>query len=200
MSFTSFPSSGHSSRSRAVPLPESSYLLGEGDLTNFGKKNNERWKNNESDLVREHGRHLLSNLLVRARRPAALQGGNARRVGGHGTWESIGRKPLKGRRNLVVTSSAHEYSERGIPDTDFIPSLSDAPSDAWVIGGAALIDEAFDVGLIDEFYVTTVGVWGRDSDVPNRPKSEAIDEFYSESSLEGYSVTGIRYYIDHYVR
>lgn len=121
-------------------------------------------------------------------------------VMGRGTWESIGRKPLKGRRNLVVTSSAHEYPERGVPDTEFIPSLSDAPEDAWVIGGAALIDAAIGEGLIDEFYVTTVGVWGRDSDASNCPKSEAMDEFYPESSLEGYSVTGIRYYIDYYVR
>lgn len=88
----------------------------------------------------------------------------------------------------------------GIPDTEFIPSLSDAPSDAWVIGGAALIDEAFDSGFIDEFYVTTVGVWGRDSDVMNCPKSEAMDEFEIESTVNGTSVTGVGYTIDHYVR
>ena len=121
-------------------------------------------------------------------------------VMGRGTWESIGRKPLKGRRNLVVTSSAHEYSEGGVPDTEFIDSLSDAPSDAWVIGGAALIDEAFDAGLIDEVYVTTIGVWGRDSDVSNCPKSEAMDEFEMESSFRETSVTGVGYIIDHYVR
>lgn len=121
-------------------------------------------------------------------------------VMGRGTWESIGRKPLKGRRNFVVTSSAHEYSEGGIPDTEFIPSLSDAPSDAWVIGGAALIDQAFDAGLIDEFYVTTVGVWGRDSDTPNRPESEVIDEFRMISFETQRSVTGVEYTIAHYLR
>ena len=36
--FPSFPISGPSSRSRAASLPESSYLLGEGGLTNFGKE------------------------------------------------------------------------------------------------------------------------------------------------------------------
>ena len=121
-------------------------------------------------------------------------------VMGRRTWESIGSKPLKGRRNFVVTSSAYEYPEGGIPDTEFIDSLSDAPSDAWVIGGAALIDQAFDEGLIDEFYLTCVYVHGRDSDTWNAPTSKAIDEFKAESSLEGYSVTGIRYYIDHYIR
>lgn len=121
-------------------------------------------------------------------------------VMGRRTWESIGRKPLKGRRNFVVTSSAHEYSEEAGPETEFIPSLSDAPSDAWVIGGAALIDKAFDAGLIDEFYVTTIGVWGRDSDVTNRPESEAIDEFRQDSYDPRRSVTGVEYSISHYVR
>lgn len=121
-------------------------------------------------------------------------------VMGRGTWESIGRKPLKGRRNFVVSSSAHEYSEGGIPGTEFISSLSDAPFDAWVIGGAALIDEAFDAGLIDEYYVTTVGVWGRDSDVSNCPKSEAMDEFRLDSYDTRRSVTGVEYSISHFVR
>ena len=120
-------------------------------------------------------------------------------VMGRGTWDSIGRKPLKGRRNLVVTSSAHEYSEGGVPGTELIDSLSDAPSDAWVIGGAALIDEAFDAGLIDEFYVTVVGVFGRDSDVSNCPKSEAMDEFRLDSYDTRRSVTGTEYSISHYV-
>ena len=119
---------------------------------------------------------------------------------GRGTWESIGRKPLKGRRNFVVTSSAYDYSEEGGPETEFIPSLSDAPSDAWVIGGAALIDQAFDAGHIDEFYVTAVGVWGRDSDVPNRPESEAIDGFRLGSFEIQRSVAGVDYIIAHYVR
>ena len=128
-------------------------------------------------------------------------------VMGRGTWESIGRKPLKGRDNYVVSSGLESYihgavlsDDGGFAKAEVISCLGYAPLDSWVIGGAALIDQAFDAGLIDEFYVTTVGVYGRDSDVSNRPKSEAMDEFYSESSLEGYSVTGIRYYIDHYVR
>jgi dihydrofolate reductase len=121
-------------------------------------------------------------------------------VMGRGTWESIGRKPLKGRDNYVVTLSALYYSGRFGPETEFIEILSDAPSDAWVIGGAALIDEAFDAGLIDEFYVTTVGVWGRDSDVPNRPESEAMDEFRMASFETQRSITGVDYTIAHFVR
>ena len=121
-------------------------------------------------------------------------------VMGRRTWESIGRKPLKGRRNFVVTSWAHEYSEWGVPDTEFIDWLYDAPSDAWVIGGAALIDEAFDAGLIDEFYITYVGVNGRDSDTGNAPGSEAINDSGLLSSMWHTSVTGTEYSIAHYVR
>ena len=117
-------------------------------------------------------------------------------VMGRGTWESIGRKPLKGRRNLVVTSSAHEYSE----GVEFIDRLYDAPADAWVIGGAALIDEAFDYGVIDEFYKTTVGVWGRDSDTRNTPDSEGVEDFRLDSYDIRRSVTGVEYSIEHYVR
>ena len=121
-------------------------------------------------------------------------------VMGRGTWHSIGSKPLKGRRNFVVTSSAHEYSEEGGPETEFIERLYDAPADAWVIGGAALIDEAFGAGLIDECYVTVVGVFGRDSDVSNCPKSEVMDEFRLDSYDTRRSVTGVEYSISHFVR
>ena len=118
---------------------------------------------------------------------------------GRGTWDSIGRKPLKGRKNFVVTSAANEHSDEGGPYTEFIERLPDAPADAWVIGGAALIDEAFDAGLIDEFYVTTVGVWGRDSDVMNCPKPEVTDDFRLDSYDPRRSVTGVWYSISHYV-
>ena len=121
-------------------------------------------------------------------------------VMGRGTWDSIGRKPLKGRDNYVVTSAAHEYSERGGPETEFIERLYDAPLDAWVIGGAALIDEAFDFGLIDEFYATDVGVYGRDSDTRNSPATHTIREFEFESCVRNTSITGVSYVISHYVR
>ena len=128
-------------------------------------------------------------------------------VMGRGTWESMGRKPLKGRDNYVVSSGLDSYvngavlsEDCGFAKAEVITCLEYAPSGSWVIGGAALIDQAFDAGLIDEFYVTTVGVWGRDSDVANRPESGVIDEFGIESRVEGTSVTGVAYAIYHHVR
>ena len=127
-------------------------------------------------------------------------------VMGRGTWESIGRKPLKGRDNYVVSSGLDSYVNGAVLSDDgafakaeVISCLAYAPSDAWVIGGAALIDEALDAGLIDEFYITYVNVYGRDSDVCNAPSSEAINEFEAESCVEDTSVTGVSYAIDHYV-
>ena len=129
-------------------------------------------------------------------------------VMGRGTWESIGRKPLSGRDNYVVVNDPRDsvingetgsiLSGKGV--VNFIGSLDAAPSDAWVIGGAALIDQAFDAGLIDECYVTTVGVWGRDSDVSNCPKSKVMDEFRLDSYDTRRSVTGVEYSISHFVR
>ena len=128
-------------------------------------------------------------------------------VMGRGTWESIGRKPLAGRDNYVVSSGLDSYvngavlsDDGGFAKAEVISCLAYAPSDAWVIGGAALIDEAFDAGLIDECYVTTVGVLGRDSDVSNCPKSEAMDEFRLDSCDTRRSVTGVEYSISHFVR
>ena len=128
-------------------------------------------------------------------------------VMGRGTWDSIGRKPLKGRDNYVIVNDPRDsvingeagsiLSGKGV--VNFIGSLDDAPSDAWVIGGAALIDEAFDAGLIDEFYITEVNVYGRDSDVGNAPSAENINEFEIESSVWGTSVTGVAYNITHYI-
>ena len=127
-------------------------------------------------------------------------------VMGRGTWDSIGRKPLKGRYNYVVSSGLDSYvngavlsEDCGFAKAEVITCLEYAPSGSWVIGGAALIDRAFDAGLIDEFYVTTVGVWGRDSDTPNRPESEVITEYEMLSYVNGTSVTGIEYSIAYYV-
>lgn len=129
-------------------------------------------------------------------------------VMGRGTWHSIGSKPLKGRDNYVIVNDPRDsvingeagsiLSGRGV--VNFIGGLDAAPSDSWVIGGAALIDEAFDAGLIDEFYITEVNVYGRDSDVGNAPSAENINEFEIESSVWGTSVTGVAYNIVHYVR
>lgn len=68
---------------------------------------------------------------------------------GRNTWESLPKKPLPNRINVVVTS-------KDIPN---ITTLRDLPEednmdlrDVWLIGGAKLIDTSWH--LIDEVYLT----------------------------------------------
>lgn len=55
-------------------------------------------------------------------------------VMGRKTWDSIGKKELKGRRNIVI-------SQNNISDVETIHMLDQIPSDAYVIGGAQLCQQ-----------------------------------------------------------
>ncbi len=72
-------------------------------------------------------------------------------VMGRLTWESLDKKPLPGRRNLVLTS-------RPIPGVechrDLVSALLACTGDVWVMGGAKVYEEAMDhADLIDVTYV-----------------------------------------------
>ena len=67
------------------------------------------------------------------------------------TWESLPKKPLSGRRNVVVTS-------RKIEGVECFPSLEAAlatcTGDVWFIGGARIFEEAMrHADFIDLTYV-----------------------------------------------
>ncbi len=68
-------------------------------------------------------------------------------VMGRLTWESIGAKPLPGRRNVVITA-------RALPGVETYSSIADAlrqiPGPVWFIGGARIYAEALaHANLID---------------------------------------------------
>jgi dihydrofolate reductase len=70
---------------------------------------------------------------------------------GRVTWESLGGRPLPGRRNLVVTS-------RALPNVECFASLEAALSQSrgpvWFFGGARLYEEAMAYAdCIDMVYV-----------------------------------------------
>jgi dihydrofolate reductase len=70
---------------------------------------------------------------------------------GRVTWESLGGRPLPGRRNLVVTS-------RAIPDAECFPDLASAlaasQGSVWFFGGARIYREAMPFAdFIDVVYV-----------------------------------------------
>jgi len=70
---------------------------------------------------------------------------------GRRTWESLPRRPLPGRRSLVLTS-------RPLPGVETAATLTEAlmmvVGDAWVIGGAQVYAEA--LPLVDRIEVTYV--------------------------------------------
>jgi len=72
-------------------------------------------------------------------------------VMGRVTWESIGSKPLPGRRNLVVTRSRIEGVETC---ADPASAAESADTPVWFIGGAGVYREA--LTLADRIDVTLV--------------------------------------------
>lgn len=71
-------------------------------------------------------------------------------VMGRNTWESLPKKPLPGRLNIVVTSQKLDlpYGAIAINSTaHFLHYTS-----AWIIGGSELINSSWD--LIDQIYLT----------------------------------------------
>lgn len=72
-------------------------------------------------------------------------------VMGRLTWESLPRKPLPNRRNVVITSRSLEGVEcfASIPE-----ALETCEGDVWFIGGARVYEEAMDYAdFIDLTYV-----------------------------------------------
>ena len=74
-------------------------------------------------------------------------------VMGYNTFKSLNFKPLKNRTNLIVSS--RELSAKTI-------SVDNIPADAWVIGGAQLIESVCKPG--DIMYITHICVDVHDKD------------------------------------
>jgi len=71
------------------------------------------------------------------------------------TWESIGAKPLPGRRNMIVSRSSSSNMSTPDASAEWFSSLDAALSsvedqDAWIIGGGMLYAAAMDwLNLVD---------------------------------------------------
>ena len=80
-------------------------------------------------------------------------------VMGRKTWESLPRKPLPGRENIVIASGAVDgvgisISGDPISALDYIKEMFD-DADIWVIGGAQLLEGCLPV--IEELWLNNVG-------------------------------------------
>lgn len=96
----------------------------------IGYKNKLPWTNLRGDLFRF--RQLTTGQTI---------------VMGRNTWESLPKKPLPNRTNIVVTS-------RPIPDTVCLRQVADLANypSAWLIGGASLVNSAWD--LVDSVHLS----------------------------------------------
>lgn len=74
---------------------------------------------------------------------------------GRKTWESMGSKPLPGRRNVVMTRDASTWGNRegAIFAGDWEP---DPSIEAYVIGGAQIYGEFLHRGIVREVIATEV--------------------------------------------
>ena len=68
---------------------------------------------------------------------------------GRNTWDSLPKKPLPKRINIVVTS--RPFEQEGVTCVDSIINHSD---DYWLIGGASLVEQCW--GNINEVHLTKV--------------------------------------------
>jgi dihydrofolate reductase len=96
-------------------------------------------------------------------------------VMGWATWESLGRKPLVGRKNVVLT-------HRSVPDTEgvsFSSSLEDTlvgcTGRVFIIGGASVYLYATRENLVDEALVSRI------------PGTHGCDRFFDISKFTGMS-------------
>jgi dihydrofolate reductase len=96
-------------------------------------------------------------------------------VMGRKTWESLPRKPLPDRENIVIASGAVEgvdisISGDPVQALDYIKEMFD-DKDIWVIGGAQLLESC--LPAIEELWLNNVGgVYDCDVFLPKRKITE----------------------------
>ena len=101
---------------------------------------------------------------------------------GRGTWDSMGKKPLPNRRNIVVSRN---LPPDGAPGAEVFPNLESAlgavssEEEIFVIGGGSLYRQAMD--LAEKIYLTQVHtvIESADTFFP------VIDSSWKETSRSG---------------
>lgn len=86
---------------------------------------------------------------------------------GKATWDSLPKKPLPNRNNIVVTSSTDDYNGGSYHYMRFETAQTelvnmDRLQDVWIIGGAKLVEGLIDI--IDEVWLSRIdGVYDCDT-------------------------------------
>lgn len=115
---------------------------------------------------------------------------------GRKTHESIGR-PLPGRLNLVISRN-REFQSAGV---EVHSSLAEAlaraqlenPTSVWVIGGAEIYRQAFELGCLDEVELTEVDVTVEGADAYLPPDWRALFPVVSWGEWQTSATSGMRF-------
>ena len=80
-------------------------------------------------------------------------------VMGKSTWNSLPRKPLPNRENIIITSSEQDKDQDGCQFIKFNIAKKELVNmsksrDVWIIGGAKLVKGLLDI--IDEFHLSRI--------------------------------------------
>lgn len=94
-----------------------------------------------------------------------------------------GGRPLKNRRNLILSRNAHLQIEGGEMYHSLEKLLENAPEDAFVIGGSSVYEALLD--SCDTAYITKIhGSYPADCYFPNLDKNPAWQVFERSEDLE----------------
>lgn len=86
---------------------------------------------------------------------------------GKATWDSLPKKPLPNRNNIVVTSSPNDYNGGGYHYMRFETAQKELVNmnrlqNIWIIGGAKLVEGLIDI--VDEIWLSRIdGVYDCDT-------------------------------------
>ena len=101
-------------------------------------------------------------------------------VMGRKTWESLPKKPLPGRTNVIVTTQPIESGLGNIVVNldillDILPLLNTIHQNVWIIGGAQLIEGCLPV--IEELWLNDVGSdYNCDTFLPKREIMQQFEQ------------------------
>jgi len=111
---------------------------------------------------------------------------------GRKTWDSLPRKPLPDRINMIITRSPGFRVPSGVSiSTSLEEALVEAEEneqeEIFIIGGAQIFQQALDMGIIDRLYLTKVeGDFDCDTFFPDHSEFKKVisEEEGEESGLK----------------
>lgn len=125
---------------------------------------------------------------------------NSTVVMGRNTWESLPRKPLPGRKNVVLTSDGTytaEGAETLLNGQEIIDRASNGEN-VWIIGGGKVYE--YFMPYADRIRVTKIGYKNTDPDSVKAPRIDESLFKIKHKSYEQKSAKGLTYQFFEYER